>query len=69
MWNCFLLQYFQTVNLNNLHIREAGMPKSVDRLGYGLDDLALETQQGQGIFLFLERPEERWDTHSLLFNG
>jgi len=55
--------------LNNLHIRGAGVPGSVERLGYELDDLALETRKGQGIFLFLERPEERWDTHSLLFHG
>lgn len=45
------------------------MPESVERVGYELDDLALETRQGQGIFLFFERPKQRWETHSLLFNG
>lgn len=60
---------FQKFNLNNLHIRGAGVQESVERTDYELDDLAFDTRQGQGTFLFLERPEQRWDTHRLLFNG
>lgn len=46
------------------------MPKPVERLGYELNDLAFETRQGQGIFLFPERPEQRWDTaYYLMGNG
>jgi hypothetical protein len=43
--------------------------ESVERLGYCLDDLALETRQGQRSFLFFDRPEQRWDKNSLSFNG